>query len=118
MKIRITVEGSQRFTARLDDTLSARAFASLLPLKLTLVDYGKAEKIGDLPRRLPTEGEPAGYRPVAGDLTYYAPWGNLALFHADFRYSEGLVCLGKMDCEVEFLRDSGPLNLLLERIDG
>jgi hypothetical protein len=29
---------------------------------------------------LSTDGAPAGARPEAGDLTYYSPWGNLAVF--------------------------------------
>jgi hypothetical protein len=29
-----------------------------------------------------------------GDITYYAPWGNLAIFYRDFGYSPGLVRLG------------------------
>lgn len=31
------------------------------------------------------------------DIGYYAPWGNLALYHKDFRYSEGVVMLGTLD---------------------
>jgi hypothetical protein len=32
-----------------------------------------------------------------GDITYYAPWGNLALFYRDFPYSNGLIRLGTLD---------------------
>jgi hypothetical protein len=58
MKIRITIEGTP-VTATLEDNATARDFASLLPLKLTLKDYASTEKISDLPRRLSTEGAPA-----------------------------------------------------------
>ena len=93
MKIDIDVEGAT-ITATLDDSPAARDFASLLPLALTLEDYNSTEKIGTLPRRLAIEGAPAGIDPSPGDLTYYAPWGNLAIFYKDFGYSRGLVKLG------------------------
>ncbi len=53
--------------------------ASLLPLSVTLTDYASTEKISDLPRRLATDGAPDGFDPSAGDIGYYAPWGNLAI---------------------------------------
>ena len=93
MRIDIDIEGAT-ITATLDDSPAARDFASLLPLTLTLEDYNSTEKIGYLPRRLAIEGAPAGIDPSPGDLTYYAPWGNLAIFYKDFGYSRGLVRLG------------------------
>lgn len=93
MEITIDVEG-RTITATLDDSPAARDFASLLPLTLTLDDYNATEKISYLPRRLSIEGAPAGIDPSPGDLTYYAPWGNLAIFYRDFGYSRGLVKLG------------------------
>src|SRR3954454_159345 len=93
MKITINVEGTT-ITATLDDSPTAKDFASLLPLTLNLEDYNSTEKISDLPRRISIEGAPAGIDPSPGDLTYYAPWGNLAIFYKDFGYSRGLVKLG------------------------
>lgn len=96
MKIRITADG-RRFIALLDDSAAAREFAAMLPLTLTLADYNRTEKIADLPARIATGGAPDGITPVAGDLTYYAPWGNLAIFYHDFGYSRGLVRLGHFE---------------------
>jgi hypothetical protein len=110
MKIRMDVEGMP-LTASLDDTEAARDFVSLLPLALTLEDYASTEKIADLPRKLSTKGAPAGTAAVAGDFSYYAPWGNLALFYKPFRYSDGLVRLGTIDSGVEALRRAGPLHV-------
>jgi hypothetical protein len=117
MKIRMDVEGTP-LTATLDDTATARDFASLLPLTLTLEDYAATEKISDLPRRLSTAGAPAGTAAAAGDIAYYAPWGNLALFHRPFGYSEGLVTLGKLETGVETLRRPGRLTVKIEREEG
>lgn len=96
MDIELVIEGT-KLRGTLDDTAAGRDFASLLPLTLNLADFHATEKISDLPRRLSTEGAPAGTAASAGDVTYYAPWGNLALFYRDFTYSEGLVRLGHLD---------------------
>lgn len=82
-KIRMTIE-DREITANFDDNATARDFISLLPMTLTLEDYDKTEKVSDLPKRLSTEDAPEGIDPSVGDITYYAPWGNLALFYRDF----------------------------------
>lgn len=64
---------------------TARDFAARLPLTLTLRDFNQAEKIADLPHRLPTSGAPAGADPRVGDRVYYAPWGTLASYYRDAR---------------------------------
>jgi len=104
-------------TATLDDNETARDFAAMLPLTLTLEDYASTEKISYLPRKLSTTGAPAGTAASAGDVTYYAPWGNLALFYRDFEYSSGLVTLGAVHGGVEVLRRRGRLTVTIERIE-
>jgi hypothetical protein len=117
MKIQIRVD-DQIATAMLLDTVVARDFASLLPLSLTLTDYAAIEKISDLPRKLSAEGTQTGEPPAAavGDITYYSPWGNLAIFHQRFRYSAGLVKLGHIDEGLDFLARSGPIKVTIERL--
>ena len=116
MKIRMEVEGTE-VTATLDDNATARDFASLLPLTLTLKDYAETEKVSDLPKRLSTEGAPPGADPSVGEIAYYAPWGNLAVFYRDFRYSDGLVKLGKIDSGAEALNRPGPLRVTIEIVE-
>ncbi len=116
MKIRLDIEGTA-LTATLADNETARDFASLLPLALTLEDYAATEKISDLPRRLSTEGAPPGSDPDVGDIAYYAPWGNLAVFYRDFGYSTGLVKLGRLDSGVEALQRPGSLRVTVERVE-
>jgi hypothetical protein len=60
---------------------------------------------------------PPGSDPSIGDITYYAPWGNLAVFYKDFGYSQGLVKLGRIDSGVETLNRSGPLKVRFELIE-
>lgn len=116
MKIRIIVEGTE-LTATLEDTAAGRDFATLLPLDLTLEDYHGIEKIADLPKRLSTEDAPAGVDPDVGDITYYAPWGNLALFYRDFGYARGLVRLGRIHGDVTALGGDKPLRVRIERVE-
>jgi hypothetical protein len=113
MKIRMDVEGTV-ITATLEDNATSRDFVSLLPLTLTLQDYAATEKISDPPRKLSTAGAPPGSDPSIGDISYYAPWGNLALFYRDSGYASGLVKLGKIDSGVEALRRSGSLRVTIE----
>ena len=116
MKIRLRI-GDGVYTATLADNAAARDFASLLSLPLTLRDYASTEKIADLPRKLSVDDAPAGHDPSIGDITYYAPWGTLAIFYRDFGYSRGLVHLGTMDAPTEALRTPGPVKVMIERVE-
>jgi len=113
MKIRIAI-GDQSLPATLDDGVTARDFAALLPLALTLEDYGSTEKIAMLPRKLTTEGAPDATTPEAADVSYYAPWGNLAIFLKPFRNSPGLVRLGRIDGGLELLDVRGRIAVRIE----
>ncbi|WP_065375160.1 cyclophilin-like fold protein [Ensifer adhaerens] len=115
MKVTMTFNG-QNVVASLYDNPSARDFASLPPLDLTIDDYADNEKIVYLPRKL-TEAasEPFGNeRP--GDLCYFAPWGNLALFYGRYRYSSGLIRLGRFDDGFEPLLVRGEFPIRIERV--
>jgi hypothetical protein len=72
MKMRIVMD-DRTLTATLAENLTARDFASLLPLTLTLSDYASTEKISYLPRKLHPQGAPDGIDPTVGDIAYYAP---------------------------------------------
>ncbi|MGY0064128.1 cyclophilin-like fold protein [Streptomyces sp. LZ34] len=97
MNIRLTIDGHQ-VDATLNDSTTARDLATLLPLTLNLSDFHRTERIADLPRRLSTAGAPDAAAAKAGDLAYYAPWGNLALFYRDGTPdpAPGLVLLGRL----------------------
>ena len=49
-----------------------------------------------------------------GDITYYAPWGNLAIFYRDSGYAKGLVKLGRIEGSVQMLEARGPLKACVE----
>lgn len=113
MKIRLTIN-DQTLSATLEDSIPAREFAAQLPITLQLEDYAATEKIAQLPRSLSITGEPEGITPVAGDIAFYAPWGNLAIFHRPFGYSKGLVLLGGIEGSLQALRAEGPVVVRLE----
>lgn len=116
MNIRLTINGKSA-TATLLDNATSRDFLSLLPMTLTLEDYAATEKVGYPPRKLSTAGAPAGIDPAVGDIAYYAPWGNLAIFYKDFGYSRGLVRLGRIESGLEALSVPGRLKATIEPID-
>ena len=105
MQIQIeSVAQNIRITATLADNATARDFYALLPLKLNMRDYASSEKIADLPRSLSTQDAPSGYAAKRGDLTYYAPWGNLAVFYKNYSgTASGLIYLGKINSGMEHL---------------
>ena len=102
MKLKITI-GEQYVMATVYDNATTKDFVSLLPLTLELNDYAETEKISYLSQKLTAQGAPSGCDPDVGDITYYAPWGNLAIFYKDFGYAAGLIKLGKIEGDVSIL---------------
>lgn len=96
LKIRI-ISADIAFTVTLDDNDTARDLRRRLPMELELEDYAATVKIARLTPPLSTKGAPDGHTPAAGDLAWYAPLGNLAIFHKGFRYSPQLVRLGRVE---------------------
>ncbi|WP_418147797.1 cyclophilin-like fold protein [Variovorax paradoxus] len=117
MKIRLSVDG-QVVTARLYDNATARDFAALLPLSLTLADYARIERIADLPQKLTRGGAESSVPVNAGDLAYYAPWGNLAIFVEDGtgNYTGDLMRLGAVETGLSVLQAPAPLQARIERM--
>ncbi|NUG50450.1 cyclophilin-like fold protein [Acinetobacter lactucae] len=119
MKIRIDIDGTQQpLFATLAMSPTVEDFAKQLPLTLTLKDYDSTEKIADLPAKLTTQNAPNGYAGKAGDLTYYAPWGNLAFFYKDspVGYANGLIFLGKLDVIPQQFKQNQPIKISISQI--
>lgn len=117
MKITLTING-KAIAASLEQSAAAADFAATLPVTVTLKDFVNTEKIYYPPRKLDIKGSPAGIDPAIGDINYYAPWGNVAIFYRDAPYANGLVRLGRIDgSDVEALRGSGDLQVTIERAD-
>lgn len=117
VRVKISLDvGETRLTATLIDSKTTRDFISLLPLTVTLEDYAGTEKISNLPKKLSTEGAPLGSDPSVGDIAYYAPWGNPAIFYKDIGYASGLVVLGQMDSGAETFHVPGSVKVAIKLI--
>jgi hypothetical protein len=114
MRIRMMFNG-RTMTATLYDNPSARDFYWMLPLDVTISDYGNNEKIAYLPRKLTEEGSGPFGNEQPYDLCYFMPWGNLAMFYADYRHP-GLIRLGRFDEGYEALHVPGEFPLRIKRI--
>ncbi len=117
IKIRLKFKDKE-LTATMYDNPAARDFISLLPLTLKLEDYAETEKISRLPKKLSLKDAPSGSDPSVGDITYYSPWGKLAIFYRDFGYASGLIILGKIDTGVDYFEKwKGSKEVTIERIN-
>ncbi|MFF2775907.1 cyclophilin-like fold protein [Streptomyces sp. NPDC058052] len=111
MDIRVTLDGNP-VEATLNDSPAARDFAELLPLALDLKDFHGVERVAGLPRKLDTSSSPEPTAARTGDMAYYAPWGNLALFHQDGpSASADLLVLGHLDVGAARLGRAGRITI-------
>ncbi|MDD0824815.1 cyclophilin-like fold protein [Mannheimia sp. AT1] len=72
----------QSFDLMLENNDTARAFAHLLPLDLTMQDHLKNEKFSTLPQALPSNDKRAGYI-EAGDVMLFQD-NTLVIFYENF----------------------------------
>ena len=116
MKIRVKL-ADQDFAVTLDDNGSAREFAAMLPLDLSIEDFSSNEKIAYLPHKLTALARGPFANPAPGDLCYYVPWGNIAFFHGAYESTPDLVRLGRLDGGIAALRVRGKFPLRIEPSD-
>lgn len=114
----LTINGKS-ITATLINSTTSKDLISMLPITLKLEDYAKTEKISYLPKKLSLTGAPSGYAPSVGDITYYAPWGNLAIFYKESKagFANGLISLGKIDGGLEHLLGADGSTITIEKIE-
>lgn len=106
MQIRLRI-GASEATARLYDNATARDFASLLPVTITLHDLGGREKAGPLPRRLAGGQGQSSYR--AGQLGYWAPSADLAIYYREDGFTipdPGIVMIGEIETGLDAITDA------------
>ncbi len=103
-KLKLTVDGEEIIIAMYDNT-AVDAFLERLPLEnLSFFDLSGIEKPIQQPNEPFSLGdEEPGYAPIAGEMVIYRPWGNFTIFYGDFRHSDELVPLGKVESGLEIL---------------
>lgn len=116
MKVKISV-GNRIITATMEDNAAGRDFLSRLPLEVTLNDYNNTtEKIFYPDPVLTTEGVTRGCAPTPGNITIYAPWGNVAIFCKSRSHSDDLIKIGRIDGDgIEALNIGGDITVKFER---
>lgn len=114
--IKMTFGGNEIYGEILN-TQSGNEFLSQLPANLKFEDYNSTEKISYLPTKLSGRGEPEGFTPKRGDISYYMPWGNLAIFYRDFRYSRSLIKIGTLNDIDKLANMRGSFEVRIEVVD-
>lgn len=105
MKVKITLD-SGVYSATLANNPTSQSFWQKLPIEEKLDNYGHNEKILYLNDKLSIENAPSAYTSKTGDITYYAPWGNIAMFFDKGAYAPGLIYMGKFHGDLTALTHS------------
>lgn len=115
LKVNIKV-GDRTLTATMEDNAAARDLLARLPLEVTLNDYNNTtERIFYPDPALTLDGVPRGCAPVPGDITIYAPWGNVAIFCKNWSHSNDLIKIGHIDgAGIEALSVGGDIQVRIE----
>lgn len=105
MKVKVTLD-SGVYSATLADNPTSQSFWQQLPLESKLDNYGHNEKVVYLKEKLSTKQAPAAHTGKTGDIAYYAPWGNIAMFLDKGPYAQGLIYMGKFNGDLTALSKS------------
>lgn len=116
LKVNIIV-GNRTITATMEDNAAAKDLISRLPLEVTLNDFNNTtEKIFYSEPALTLEGVTRGCAPVPGDITIYAPWGNVAIFCKNWSHSNDLIKIGHIDDDgISALTVGGDIKVKFEK---
>ena len=116
LKVKISV-GDRTISATMEDNAAGRDFLSRLPLDVTLNDFNNTtEKIFYPNPALTLEGVKRGCAPVPGDITIYAPWGNVAIFCKNWSHSNDLIKIGHIDGDgISALTTGGDIKVKFEK---
>jgi hypothetical protein len=120
VRIRLII-GDRAATATLQNTAAARDFAAMLPVTISMRDLLGREKPGRLPRQLDIGDATREYRYEVGEIAYWAPGNDIAIFYADDGQSipqPGLVRLGTVDTGLDLIAAAGDdVQLTIEPLD-
>ncbi|MGN1142804.1 MAG: cyclophilin-like fold protein, partial [Oliverpabstia sp.] len=103
-KIRFVLDDGEMIVGLYENSASDDLLGRL-PMTVGFEDYNGTEKISYLDAELDLSNAPGECTPQTGDLTYYAPWGNLAFFYHDFRNSPQFIPLGRIETCGEYLEN-------------
>lgn len=93
MQVNITSKGYTA-TFRLYDTVAAKEFYDQLPLTLDLTNFRDAQWMFYPPEKLNVTAQEAYHDGKKGELSYYAPWGDVFILYKDFYAGDEMHRLG------------------------
>jgi len=93
MQVKITSKG-RTATFRLYDTVAAKEFYDQLPLALELTNFRDAQWMFYPPEKLGVTAREAYHDGKKGELSYYAPWGDVFMLYKDFYAGDEMHRLG------------------------
>jgi hypothetical protein len=93
MQVKITSKGHTA-TFRLYDTVAAKEFYDQLPLRLDLTNFRDAQWMFYPPEKLNVTAREAYHDGKKGELSYYAPWGDVFMLYKDFYAGDEMHRLG------------------------
>lgn len=94
MQIRIVDKQGNEILFQLNDSSASKTLYEQLPLSVEIENYSDNEKIFYPPEPLDTSDTPLAKGPK-GILTYYEPWGDVAIFYEECTGASGLYILGE-----------------------
>ncbi|MEJ8811668.1 cyclophilin-like fold protein [Variovorax ureilyticus] len=117
MKIHLVLN-DKVIEATLADNDTAREFALMLPMTITMHDMFRREKFGPLPRAISGRGTSTQHYEV-GDMVCWSPGPDLTIFHGhDGQTISGAIqVLGRIDAGIEAFRAPGPIEVRIEMAD-
>ncbi|WP_204936630.1 cyclophilin-like fold protein [Methanococcus maripaludis] len=93
MSVRITSKGHSA-TFQLYDTVAAKELYEQLPLDLNLTNFRDAQWMFYPPQKLNVTEKEAYHDGKKGELSYYAPWGDVFMLYEDFYAGDEMHRLG------------------------
>jgi hypothetical protein len=115
VKIKVQVAG-KTLTATLADNETARDFASVLPLTVSMKDLFGREKYADLPKALSEDG-PRQKKYTVGDIAYWSPDQQFAVYyHQDGEWipSPGIIPIATIDTPPDAFSVPGSVKVSIE----
>ncbi len=93
MQVKVTSQGHTA-TFQLYDTVAAKELYDQLPLELDLSNFRDAQWMFYPPERLGVTEREAYHDGKKGELSYYAPWGDVFMLYKDFYAGDEMHRLG------------------------
>lgn len=93
LQVTITSQGHTA-TFQLYDTVAAKELYAQLPLELDLSNFRDAQWMFYPPKRLNVTSREAYHDGKKGELSYYAPWGDVFMLYKDFYAGDEMHRLG------------------------